>query len=151
MSQALRERALRFLARREHTRAGLSRKLAPYAECAEDLDALLDDLVARQLLSDERCAEMRVNARRARFGNARLAQDLRTLGVAEELVGETLGACEAQHPELSRARQIWQRRFGDLRAASDLAERTRQTRFLMGRGFSAETIRRVLRGDFENE
>ena len=151
MNDTLRERALRFLARREYSRVELSRKLAPYVEGAEVLETLLDDLSARQLLSDERYAEMRVNARCARFGNARLAHELRTQGVAEEVVHETLASCDAQHSELSRAQQVWQRKFGQLPATSERTESARQRRFLISRGFSGETIRRVLRGDFENE
>ena len=72
MKGTLRERALGLLARREHSRVELARKLAPHAESAEELEALLDDLCARRLLSDERYVEMRLNARAARFGNARL-------------------------------------------------------------------------------
>ena len=69
MDETLRERAVRLLARREHARTELSRKLAPHAESAEALEAVLDELVARRLLSDERYVEMRLNARGARFGN----------------------------------------------------------------------------------
>ena len=146
MELTLRERALRFLARREHARAELARKLAPYAESAEQLAALLDDLAARRLLSDERYAEMRVNARSARYGNARLAHELRTQGVADELVAEALAAGD---DELTRARAVWRRKFGA--APADAAERAKQMRFLMSRGFAGETIRRVLRGDFEDD
>ena len=146
MSGTLRERALRLLARREHARLELSRKLAPHAESAEQLEALLDDLTARRLLSDERYVEMRLNARSARFGNARLAHELRTQGVAEELVSEALAGGT---DELTRARQVWQRKFGE--PPADTGERARQMRFLMSRGFSGETIRRVLRGDFEDD
>ena len=146
MSGTLRERALRLLARREHARTELSRKLAPYAESPEQLEMLLDDLTARRLLSDERYIEMRLNARSARFGNARLAHELRTQGVADELVSEALTNGEN---ELVRARQVWQRKFGA--TPSDASERARQMRFLMSRGFSGETIRRVLRGDFEDD
>jgi regulatory protein len=146
MSGTLRERALRLLARREHARVELSRKLAPHAESAEQLAALLDDLTARRLLSDERYVEMRLNARSARFGNARLAHELRTQGVADELVSEALANGE---DELTRARQVWQRKFGE--APADAGERARQMRFLMSRGFSGETIRRVMRGDFEDD
>ena len=148
MSGTLRERALRLLARREHARAELARKLVPYAESAEALEIVLDDLTVRRLLSDERYVEMRLNARSARFGNARLAQELRTQGVAEELVGDALAGCD---DELSRARQVWQRKFGDRPAVQDAAGRAKQMRFLMSRGFSGETIRRVLRGDFEDD
>ena len=146
MSGTLRERALRLLARREHARQELSRKLAPHAESAEQLAALLDNLAERGLLSDERYVEMRLNARRARFGDARLANELRTQGVAAELVSAALSGGEG---ELSRARQVWQRKFGE--HAADAVERARQMRFLMNRGFSGETIRRVLRGDFEDD
>jgi regulatory protein len=146
MSGTLRERALRLLARREHARGELSRKLASHAESAEQLEALLDNLAERGLLSDERYVEMRLNARRARFGNARLAHELRTQGVAAALVNEALAGGEN---ELSRARQVWQRKFGDQTA--DGTEYARQMRFLLNRGFSGETIRRVLRGDFEDD
>jgi regulatory protein len=44
--------------------------------------------------------------------------------------------------ELQRATQLWQRRFG--RPAADEKERARQMRFLAGRGFAGEVIRRVL-------
>jgi regulatory protein len=137
-----------LLARREHARVELSRKLAPYAESTEQLDMMLDDLTARRLLSDERYVEMRLNARSARFGNARLAHELRTQGVAEELVSEALAGSD---DELSRARQVWQRKFGNTPAVAEANERARQMRFLMSRGFSGETIRRVLRGDFEDD
>ena len=53
MSGTLRERALRLLARREHARLELSRKLAPHAESAEQLAALLDNLAERGLLVTE--------------------------------------------------------------------------------------------------
>jgi SOS response regulatory protein OraA/RecX len=82
----LRERALRLLARREYTRQELSRKIAPLAESAEQLAALLDDLTTRHLLSDERYAEARRNSRAPRLGDARLAYELRSRGVAAELV-----------------------------------------------------------------
>ena len=148
MSGTLRERALRLLARREHARTELARKLAPHADSSEELEALLDDLSVRRLLSDERYVEMRMNARAARFGNARLVYELRKQGVSEELVNAALAGSE---DELTRARQVWQRKFGGMAVAEDAASRARQMRFLMSRGFSGETIRRVLRGDFEDD
>lgn len=147
MRGTLRERALRLLARREYARAELARKLSPHAESAEELDALLDDLVARQLLSDTRYVEMRISARGARFGNARLAYELRNQGVSEELTDAALAASGS---ELTRARHVWQQKYGGMPASTDATERARQARFLMSRGFPGEIIRRVLRGDFED-
>ena len=143
---ALRERALRLLAQREYTRQELSRKIAPLAESAEQLEVLLDDLTRIYLLSDERYAEARRNSRAPRLGDARLAYELRSRGVAAELVRATLAAGE---DELTRARRVWQRRFGNIPA--DTVERTRQMRFLAGRGFSGETIRRLLSATLEDD
>jgi len=116
----------------------------PAAEAV--LGTLLDALAARRLLSDERYAEMRVNARSARYGNARLVHELRTQGVADELVAEALATGD---DELTRARAVWLRKFGT--PPADAGERAKQMRFLMSRGFAGETIRRVLRGDFEDD
>ena len=148
MSVSLRERAIRMFARCEHARAELARKLAPYAESGDEVEALLDDLTARRLLSDARYVEARINARRARFGDARLAFELRTQGVGEELVDAALATGD---DELSRARLIWQRKFAGKPCAGDARERARQSRFLLSRGFSAETVRQVMRGDFEDD
>mgnify|MGYP003592037083 CR=1 FL=1 len=146
--ETLRERAVRLLARREHSRAELMRKLAPHAESPEDVAAVLDELVARHLLSDERYVEMRLNQRSVRYGNARLAQELRTQGVDCALVESALADCD---DEIDRARQVWSKKFGERPPAGDIAGRAKQMRFLISRGFSSETVRRVLCGDFEDE
>ena len=149
MPDALRECALRLLARREHSRQELSDKLASLAEDAEQLVTLLDDLTEKDLLSDQRYADMRLKTRAARFGDARLTHELRTKGIADEVVGTVI---KDGTDELTRARRVWQRRFGEqATAADDFAERARQARFLAGRGFSGETIRRLLRTTPEDD
>lgn len=149
MHDPLRQRALRSLARREYTRKELAGKLAPLAESPEQLQALLEDLTSRHLLSDERYAAAQINSRGARLGDARLACELRSKGVSEELVSATLATGE---DELTRARRLWQRRFADRpSAADDATERARQMRFLAARGFSGDTIRRVLRAPLEDD
>lgn len=149
---SLREHALRLLARREHTRTGLARKLAAQAEVTcgsvEEINAVLDDLVSRGLLSDARYAEMRVHARGARFGNARLAQELRAAGVRDETIGDALAETG---DELARAKEVWRRKYGSAGLPADASAHARQTNFLMRRGFSGETIRRVLRGGHEDD
>lgn len=146
MSSSLRERALRLLARREHARVELRRKLAPHAESAEELDHLLDDLTARRLLSDERYAEMRMHTRAPRYGNAKLAYELRQQGVADDLVE---AAIADSGDEVERARLVWQRKFPA--APVDAIERGKQSRFLQSRGFSMTTIIKVLKGGYDDE
>ena len=140
-----------WLAQREHTRQELGDKLARWvaarrceaAEPAEPAEAdqiepLLDALEQAGHLSDRRFVESRVHLRAPRFGNLRIQQELRQLGVRpDDATLDHLRATEAE-----RARAVWAAKFG--RAPADAAERARQMRFLAGRGFSAETIRRVL-------
>jgi regulatory protein len=141
LTDALRARALRLLARREHSRAELRAKLEPDAEGdPRRLDALLDELERRGWLSEARLVESLLHARRGRFGAARIAQELRRKGASEEAIGRA--SAEAARTELQAAREVWRRKFGH--PPANLAERARQTRFLASRGFAAEVIRRVL-------
>jgi regulatory protein len=137
---ALKARALRHLARREHSRAELSRKLAPRAESPEALEQLLDALAANKQLSDERYAELRAHQLARKYGAARIRLDLKAKGVGQELIERV-----CREGELQRAASILQRKY---RApASSRAERARRMRFLQQRGFSHDTIRRLLSSD----
>jgi regulatory protein len=140
--RSLRGRALAYLARREHSRSELSRKLAPHAESADQLAALLDELAAERLLSEERFAEGLSRSRGERYGSARVRQELRAHSLDPDLIDRCTAALAAT--ELARARAVWQRRFGA--PAADPAERARQMRFLAQRGFSNDAIRRVVGG-----
>jgi regulatory protein len=140
--KSLLARALGYLARREHSRAELRRKLAVHAESAAQLDRLLDDLEAKKLLSDRRFTEVMARSRGERFGAARVRQELRAHGVGDPLVREAVG--ELTRTELQRARQVWRRKFDG--PPADAAERARQMRFLAQRGFDAEVVRRVVGG-----
>lgn len=137
----MRERALGFLARREHSRAELRRKLSPHAESPEELDALLEDLVQRKQLSESRFAEARARVMSRKFGATRIERDLRAKGIPE--ADAVAAASEARATELDRAFEIWRRKFGA--HAQDLKERGRQARFLLARGFSADVINQILK------
>jgi regulatory protein len=138
----LRERALRLLARREHSRAELGRKLAAHIEPGDDLEALLEDLSRRKLLSDERYAESRAHALSRKFGAARIVQELRSKGLEKGLAQGAAAA--ARTTEVERARAVWLRKFRTAPATRE--ERARQMRFLQSRGFSFDVIRAVVRG-----
>jgi regulatory protein len=136
----LKARALRHLARREHSRAELARKLAPRAESPEALEQLLDALEAKKQLSNERYAEARAHQLARKYGAARVRADLKAKGVDETLVAR-LGARD----DLERARAILARKYRS--PATTSTERARRMRFLQSRGFSHETIRRLLSSD----
>jgi regulatory protein len=140
----LRVRALQLLTRRDHSRAELKAKLADQGGSGEEIDAVLDALQAERLLSDHRYASQRISARAARVGDLRLRQELRSSGVAEADIEASLPEAG---DETARCRTVWEKKFG--RPPADAGERARQMRFLQYRGFSAEAIRRTLRGDEE--
>jgi len=139
----LTRRAVRLLARREHTRAELARKLAPHG-AEDEIETVLDELARTGLQSDARCAESLVRSQAGRLGAARLRQALRQKGVAAELIDAQLTALSNQLPdEPARARAVWSKKFAA--PPADAREWAQQARFLQGRGFSAETIRAVLK------
>ncbi len=155
--RSLKARALQWLAQREHSRAEMQRKLLPHARAlaaereaagGETGDAadpmarvieVLDWLEANRYLSQQRFVESRIHVRAARHGNLRIQQELAQHG----LVLDANAAQSLKASEFDRAREVWSRKFDA--PAADAAARARQARFLTGRGFSAETVRRVLR------
>ena len=139
----LRSQAIKLLARREHSRAELSKKLALKSAAAtpEDIAQLLDQLEAAGLLSDLRAATAYVRSHAARFGTARLSQRLRARGIDSALIEASLAQDEIAD-EQARAAAIWRRKFAG--PPHDAREWARQARFLQGRGFSTDIIRRIL-------
>ena len=140
---SLKGRALRYLAAREHSRAELERKLTPHLQDGDDpatLARLLDELTAKGFISETRVAESVLHRRGARLGSARVLHELRAKGLPAEVLADA--AAQLRATELARAEHIWRARFGQ--APQDAAERARQMRFLAGRGFSGEVIRRLL-------
>jgi regulatory protein len=140
---SLKGRALKYLAAREHSRVELTRKLSPHAESAEQLGHLLDELEAKGLLSAQRFADAVLHRKAARFGAARVQAELAQHQLPDEIAREAVQSL--RQTEFERAQALWLRRFGGLPA--DLPERARQMRFLAGRGFSGEVVRRVLKGE----
>ncbi len=132
---------MRFLARREHSREELRRKLLPKVAEGEDLEAVLDDLAHRGWLSDARFAEQAARAKAGRYGPLKLAHYLRSRGVDDESIAAGIHA--AGEDGATQLETVWKSRFRALPA--DERQRARQVRFLQGRGFALEEILRFLK------
>jgi regulatory protein len=143
-SAELKARALRHLVRREHSRAELARKLAPHAESPEALQAVLDLLLSKKQLSDERFAEERARVLSRKYGAARIRHDLEARGVS----GDISSRVSANLNELKSAKAILARKYRE--PASNREERAKRARFLQGRGFSYEVIRAAMAGAVED-
>ncbi len=146
MTTSLREKALRLLARRDHSRVELERKLHEEGN-EQELATLLTRFEECGLLSDARFAEHFVSARATRFGTRRLQHELRLRGIQEDDAGAALASLEQD--ETARARAVWQRKFDA--APQDAKSWARQARFLQSRGFSADSIHKVLREQPEQD
>ncbi len=152
---SLKGRALQWLSQREHSRIELRRKLMRAARLrdeaaaadvtasdrATEVETLLDWLAENSYLSEARFVESRVHARAARFGQRRITYELGQHGTTLDTdMAERLRASE-----FARAQALWARRFG-AEPATDAALRAKQMRFLAGRGFASDVIRRVVKG-----
>jgi regulatory protein len=138
----VREGAMRLLARREHSQQELRQKLLLREHPEELIDAAIAELAAENLLSDARFAEEFVRSRREKgFGPQRIRAELRQRGVDPTVAESHLRSPEEDWQ--ARALTLYRRRFGD-KPPRDHAERSKRYRFLMGRGFTPDQIRRVL-------
>ncbi|MET3105407.1 regulatory protein [Oxalobacteraceae bacterium GrIS 1.18] len=154
---SLKNRALRFLSLREHSRLELKRKLMRYAEEGDNVDELLDALEKSRFLSCERFSESLIRRRSESYGNHRILAELQTHGLDSELLAHS--KVELAESEVARACAVWQKKFGrttelpfgdsaDCSATEpDLREqRARQIRYLAQRGFSGKAIRAAMSG-----
>lgn len=164
---SIKVRALQWLAQREHSRAELRSKLlhllarpkplgsdtlsgpaglgaddlsevVPNLDPSAEVDQLLDWLEARGYVSDSRFVESRVRVRQSRFGTLRIQQELRQHGLSLDADARQA----LQQTEEQRAREVWHKKYSG--PAADATGRVRQMRFLAGRGFSADVVRRVV-------
>ena len=142
---SLKGRALRLLAGREHSRSELEKKLLAHEETPGQLAQVLDDLQAKDFISETRVVQSVINRRASRFGAARIRHELLGKGVDREQIDEALRGLNAS--ELERARELWLKKFSlkGEDGPSDAATRARQMRFLLARGFSGAVVSQVLR------
>ena len=138
----LRAKALAFLARREHSRGELARKLTSHAPCSAAVEAVLDDLAEQGLLSDRRYAEQYTEVRSRKYGSLKVEHELRAKGVDDEIIAAALASAKAS--EYQTALGVWEKKYAKTDAAG-LEAKARQMRFLRSRGFSDGIIQRVLR------
>ncbi len=139
--------AVRLLARREHSADELRRKLAARGHDEGVITALLQKLMNKKLVSDDRFAASAVHhhARRGK-GPVRIRATLRQQGVEDCLIAEQLAQADIAWTQ--RAREVRARKFGST-APRDPRERAKQARFLQYRGFSTDQIRAALSSDAE--
>lgn len=145
---AVRRAAMDLLARREHGRVELARKLRRRGASAELIEAALDRLAAEGLLSESRYLESFIASRAgAGFGPLRIRAELLERGLARAQIDAALA--QAGIDWNAQMRDLWRRRFAGERPR-DAREQGRQGRFLACRGYPLEAIGRLLKGAAED-
>ena len=144
-AKKMRNKALRLLTTREHSREELLRKLAqakvrrtreeakaPKPD-KDDIASLVDDLTAQGWQSDDRYAEAIVRRLTGQASRRFIGEKLAQAGIKKDVAATALEALEHEQADVEVAKALWTRRFGD--TPKDDRERQRQIRYLLSRGF----------------
>ena len=138
MSRSISESAIDSLSRREHSVFELRRKLKQKGFDESDIEALLQQLIEKKLLSDERFSESYINMRKRRgYGPVRITQELRERGVEDAVFEALLDRNNAEWREIMQQQYIKKYRNKD---AEDYAEKTRRAKYLQSRGFPLDWV-----------
>lgn len=139
--ERLRSLAFALLARREWSRHALSQRLVQTGAEADEVEALLQDLIDRDYQSDDRMAAIvvREQVRKGR-GPLRIKQALQK----ENLTDHPKAQAQYETVDfLAQARAVRARRFGDV-PPQNQKEKARQYRYLLYRGYDAQTCQQAL-------
>lgn len=133
-----------LLARREHGRVELTRKLRQRGASDELIEPELDRLAEEGLLSEARYLESFIRYRSSSgYGPLRIREELGQRGLARADIEQALRDSDVDWGE--RMGEVWQRKFAGQRPL-DPRSRAQQTRFLAYRGFPMDMIGRLLSG-----
>ena len=138
--QRLKARAVALLARREHSRIELMRKLSGPDTDPVVVERILDDLVKEGWLSDTRFAAAVVHRRSAQKGTAAIVHELKNHGLSAQDITDIRH--QLAETEYERAVQVYQRKFSV--PVADTKDYARRVRFMASRGFASDLIRRII-------
>ena len=137
---ALRKKALYFLSIREYSKHELLNKLNKYASDGDDVEQLINNLVADGYLSEERFVENYVNSKSKKFGVMKIKYGLREKGINCETIDEYLSGID-RNAEIEVAYRILVKKINNNFDDKTIAK---GIRFLQVRGFDYLTIKSAL-------
>ena len=139
------EKALSWLARREYSQSELRRKLERGGYTTPEVTATLTQLVAECAQDDARFADMLLRRRiNQGYGPLRICMELKMHGLEETVIRQLLRDAAVDWDGQAMA-QWYQHIAGQ--AQGGIAARAKSVQFLLRRGFSADTVRRIARTD----
>jgi regulatory protein len=139
--RTLMDRALAFLAMREHTRKELEQKLMRPARVPvsqDEVTRVLDELATKGFQSDARAVHSLVTSQGGKAGTRKLKHTLQQRGAPSGDIEQAL----RDHNDYEACLSAWTKKFGA--AAEDMKAKQKQLRFLAARGFEMDSIRKVM-------
>ena len=142
----LKNRALYYLAKREYGFVELINKIKSFAtdELNLNLDScykIVEELKTKGLQSDYRFCESFVNSKKRKFGLQKISYELKQKEIDNFLIEEFIDALKDE--EYESARLVWKKKYTSL--PSDLNEKNKQIKFMQNRGFSFDTIKKIIK------
>ncbi|GAM08697.1 regulatory protein RecX [Geobacter sp. OR-1] len=143
-----RESAIRILARRDHSKAEMKRKLIRNGFSPEVAEATISSLQEKGYLDDRRYAERWAAAalEGGRCYGPRLRAELRQRGIDQATASEVISELTSGSDETETLRMLLRRRFPEFDPfTADDREKRRIFGFLQRRGFSTGAIMTVFK------
>ncbi|WDE10902.1 regulatory protein RecX [Thalassomonas haliotis] len=145
MNKEILHSAVNFLARREHSEKELVNKLKSKEYAPDEISVVIEHLIAKDYLSDQRFADSVFRYRLSRgFGWRYIQNELQQKGVSAALI-KALGQ-EQETDWYHQAELAYNKRFA-LKEIKDQKDKAKRIRFLQYRGFSIDEIMAVLQTD----
>lgn len=131
-----------LLSMREHSVKEIETKLTAKCERPDLVPTVVDELIEKKYLSNQRFTESYVRSRKMRgFGPTKISSELSSKGIKNSMIGEYLDAHSAVWYD--NAQNEYQKKYGD-EAISDYNTWTKRARFMQSRGFTMEHIHSTL-------
>ena len=144
----VRHAAMDLLARREHGRVELARKLRQRGASDEHIETALDRLSEEGLLSEARYLESFISYRaRSGYGPQRIRDDLLQRGLNRSDIEQVLR--DSGIDWRAALHEVWQRKFSG-QLPTDAREKAKQMRFLVYRGYPMDLVGQCLRGRLDD-
>ena len=141
-SRETKNRAVRLLARREHSKSELITKLVSKGEQQEIAESVVAELAAIGAVDDERFAIGYTESRRKRgYGPQKIEFELRQRGVDETLIGSAIRANDRKWNDVLN--KVIKRKYGD-RPVESFKEWAKRANYLRSKGFPSELVHQTL-------
>ena len=142
----LKNRALYYLAKREYGFVELVNKIKPFATDKLDLNIdscyqVVEELKLKGLQSDYRFCESYVNSKKRKFGFKKISYELKQKEIDDFLIEEFIEVLRGE--EYESAKIVWEKKYSS--SPSDLNEKNKQIKFMQNRGFTFDTIKKIIK------